>query len=876
LARPSYGEGDVRAWASSTYAGGSPGDVDPVTNAPDQHVLINEFLAHTDDPELDFVELYNHSNASIDISGYWLSDDRDELKFQIPAGTIIPARGYVAFDQDVLGFSLDAGGETILLVHSDQARVVDAVKFGGQENGVSSGRWPDAASTVRRLSSVTRAASNSRWRWSEVVINEVMYSPISGDDDDEFVELHNTTGQSISLAGWKFTDGPEFTFPSGASIPANGYVVIARNAAQMRANHPQLNTANTFGDYSGSLRNSSENIELAKPDQIVSTNVFGMPQTNTIFITVSKVRYRDGGRWPAWADGGGSSLELVDPRSDTTQPDNWRESNETAKGQWSTVVFTGILDNGNGGFPANQLQITLQGAGECLVDQVEVLKGGVNYVTANGNFESGTTGWVFQGNHSGATVNVGGAFEGTRSLHIRAPGRGDTGLNRIRTALNAGLNSGDTVTIRARVRWLQGWPEILLRLRGNWLECAGAMSVPQNLGTPGQVNSRFAANTPPAIYEVKHSPILPAANQSVTVTARVSDPDAVTALALRFRVDPSATVSTVTMRDDGLSGDLVAGDGVFSGLITGRAGGTLVAFRIDATDASGTRSFPVDAPARECLVRWEETLPFGTIGSYRVWMKSQIANEWSAADGKDNTYRDMTFVYNADRVIYNATIKDKGSPFHGGGGDAFVVTPEDEPFLGATDMALCSTGNAGNEETAQREQIALWIGRKIGAHYLNRRFVNFFYNGSRFNGRNVMEDAEEPNGVYSRFAVPDADDGDLYKIEDWFEFNDDASSFSNVDATLQRFTSGGSYKLARYRWTWRKRAVSDSANNYTNLFDLVTAVNTVGASYVSQVENLVNVRNWMATFALQRIAGNWDSYGFSRGKNAYLYKGDGL
>ncbi|MGZ8920926.1 MAG: lamin tail domain-containing protein, partial [Limisphaerales bacterium] len=42
------------------------------------------------------------------------------------------------------------------------------------------------------------------------------------------------------------------------------------------------------------------------------------------------------------------------------------------------------------------------------------------------------------------------------------------------------------------------------------------------------------------------------------------------------------------------------------------------------------------------------------------------------------------------------------------------------------------------------------------------------------------------------------------------------------------------------------------------------------------MENLVNVRNWMATFALQRIAGNWDSYGFSRGKNAYLYKGDGL
>ncbi|HEX7863108.1 MAG TPA: lamin tail domain-containing protein [Verrucomicrobiae bacterium] len=877
LARPSYGAGDVRAWAASTYVGGSPGDVDAVSPVPEQNVVINEFLAHTDDPQPDYIELYNHSNVAVDISGCWLSDSRDLAIFQIPSPTIIPARGFVAFDQNALGFSLNAAGETIYFLNTNRTRVLDALKFGGQENGVSSGRWPDGAASIRRLSTVTQGAANSKWRANEVVVNEIMYSPISGDDDDEFVELHNTTGQAISLAGWKFTDGPDFTFPAGASIPANGYVVVAKNAARLRANYPQLNTANTFGDYGGTLRNSSEDVAIAKPDTVVDVDEFGQVTTNTIYITVSEVRYRDGGRWSAFADGGGSSLELIDPRSDTTQADNWRESDETAKGQWSTVEFTGVLDNGNGGYPPDQLQITLQGAGEALVDQVQVLRSGVEFITANGNFEAGATGWVFQGNHSGSTVDVGGAFEGTRALHIRAPGRGDTGMNRIRTALNAGLASGNTVTIRARVRWLKGWPEILLRLRGNWLECAGAMNVPTNLGTPGLVNSRLAANTPPAIYEVKHSPVLPNASQAVTVTTRVSDPDPVTSLVLRYRVDPSATVSAVTMRDDGLSGDSVANDGLFSAVIPGQASGALVAFRVEATDASGTRRFPSDAPTRECLVRWGESVPFGTFGNYRALMTEAILNAWNSVDSKDNTYRDMTFVYNADRTIYNATIKDKGSPFHAGGGDAFIVTPEDEPFLGGTDMAICSTGNAGDEPTAQREQLAFWIGRKMGAHYLNRRYVHFYFNGSPFNGRAIMEDSEEPNGDYSAAVVPDADEGDLYKIEDWFEFNDDASGFSSVDATLQRFTTtGGAYKLARYRWAWRKRAVSDSANNYTNLFDLVTAMNTAGSTYVQQVENLVNVRNWMAVFALQRIAGNWDSYGFNRGKNGYIYKGDGL
>ena len=356
------------------------------------------------------------------------------------------------------------------------------------------------------------------------------------------------------------------------------------------------------------------------------------------------------------------------------------------------------------------------------------------------------------------------------------------------------------------------------------------------------------------------------------MTARISDPDTITGVTVRYRLDPSLTVNSVTMRDDGFSGDLVAGDGLYSAIIPGQSAGVLGAFRVEASDSSGTRLFPSDAPARECLVRWGETVRFGTFGSYRVLMTDAEQNEWNSTDAKDNTYHDMTFVYNADRVIYNGSIKDKGSPWHQGRGDAFVVMPEDEALFGGTDMALCSTGNAGDEATQQREQIAMWIGRKIGAHYLNRRYIHFSVNGSPWGGRAIMEDAEEPNGDYSAAVVPDAEDGDLYKIEDWFEFNDDTSSFGSVDATLQRFLSGGQYKLARYRWAWRKRAIDGSANNYTNLFDLVTAVNTTGTNYVPQVENLVNVPNWMATFALQRIVGNWDSYGFNRGKTRIFIK----
>ena len=78
-------------------------------------VVINEFLAHTDDPELDYVELYNHANQAVDLSGCILTDDPATNKFVVPPGTTIPARGFVVYTQTTLNFALNAAGETIYL-----------------------------------------------------------------------------------------------------------------------------------------------------------------------------------------------------------------------------------------------------------------------------------------------------------------------------------------------------------------------------------------------------------------------------------------------------------------------------------------------------------------------------------------------------------------------------------------------------------------------------------------------------------------------------------------------------------------------------------------------------------------------------------------
>src|SRR5688572_19201793 len=182
LARPTYGQNESKAWSASWLKDGSAGRAEPAPGDAYVPIVINEILAHTDDPVVDYIELYNHSNNSIDLAGCILTDDLDTNKFII--GNIsIPARGYVAFDQNQLGFALSAAGETIYFKHPADSRVIDVVRFGGQENNVSFGRFPNGAPEWYRLATKTRGAPNDAIRQTQIVINELMYSPVTRDDN---------------------------------------------------------------------------------------------------------------------------------------------------------------------------------------------------------------------------------------------------------------------------------------------------------------------------------------------------------------------------------------------------------------------------------------------------------------------------------------------------------------------------------------------------------------------------------------------------------------------------------------------------------------------------------------------------------------------
>lgn len=71
----------------------------------------------------------------------------------------------------------------------------------------------------------------------QIVINEVMADPSKvTDDSGEWVEIHNWGSTSINLQGWKIASGNDaaHTISTSVSVPAGGYVVLARNGTRSK------------------------------------------------------------------------------------------------------------------------------------------------------------------------------------------------------------------------------------------------------------------------------------------------------------------------------------------------------------------------------------------------------------------------------------------------------------------------------------------------------------------------------------------------------------------------------------------------------------------------------------------------------------------
>jgi len=141
------------------------------------NLFINEFLAVNDACCVDesgeyddWIELYNRSDESIDLSGYFLTDDLSDLqKFQIADGITIEPGVFLLFwaDNDTeagdfhCNFKISGGGEELGL-YTSEGIPVDTLTFDKQSTDISYGRYPDGVGEWQFFESPTPGKSNNK------------------------------------------------------------------------------------------------------------------------------------------------------------------------------------------------------------------------------------------------------------------------------------------------------------------------------------------------------------------------------------------------------------------------------------------------------------------------------------------------------------------------------------------------------------------------------------------------------------------------------------------------------------------------------------------------------------------------------------------
>ena len=238
---------------------------------------------------LDWIEIYNPSFTSIDISGYKIYDSGGKSgskpKKLFPSGTIIPAQGFYViitdtadFVGDLSGFGLSSSGETVWF-EDQTGLLLDSVVFTAMDVTQTYGRYPDGSSNLQLLNTITRGTSNDL-----VKMNEIYSRGVSGNLD--WIEIYNPSFTSIDISGYKIYDSggksgskPKKLFPSGTIIPAQGFYVIITD------------TADFVGDLSGfGLSSSGETVWFEDQTGLLLDSVV----FTAIDVTQSYGRYPDG------------------------------------------------------------------------------------------------------------------------------------------------------------------------------------------------------------------------------------------------------------------------------------------------------------------------------------------------------------------------------------------------------------------------------------------------------------------------------------------------------------------------------------------------------------------------------------------------------
>ncbi|MBN1443170.1 MAG: lamin tail domain-containing protein, partial [Planctomycetes bacterium] len=526
-------------------------------------------------------------------------------------------------------------------------------------NPPAMGRWP-----VRMAAAVAVVAAALAAQAQSVVISEIHYDPPEKALREEFIELHNPGGAAVDISGWFFSSGIELRVPAGVSIPAGGFAVIAEDLAGFAA---RFGRPSDLGPYAGHLSGDGERIALR----------------DAAGGLVDEVDYGVGFPWPSASAGDGSSMELIHPSMDNDLGGSWRASGYEEREPVPPLHFV----------PAGSTQWRYRrGDSEAssppdawrylgFVEDAAWATGQTSIGYGDG--DDATVLDDMLGNYTSVylrhrfTVEERSALPASIRLRVYADDGCVVWINGAeagRFHVPDGELAHDAVGSNHEASWeevdvsaslLEEGENLLAvhafnqSLTSSDVSIDVALLVPGSgdgviFGepTPGAPNSVYSPVAPPQIRQVAHGPRQPPSGQPFVVTAKVTDPEGVASVAIRYQVvgpgeyipawlplppstlladpnrphernpefDDPARWTELPMVDDGTGADAYAGDSVYTVVLPAQPHRTLVRYRIQAVDGAGNGvSVPyIDDPSLNFACFVYDGVPAYTVATLTV------------------------------------------------------------------------------------------------------------------------------------------------------------------------------------------------------------------------------------------------------------------
>jgi hypothetical protein len=237
---------------------------------------------------------------------------------------VSPAEGVLRNDTDVDGQTL-----TAILIDTTANGTLTLAPDGSftyQPNPGFSGidRFTYRASDGELTSAIATATISVGVDLAKVVINEIMYSPATLNPAEEFLEIFNGNPGGLDVSGWKIDAGIGFTIPDGTVIPGSGFLVIAANPTAFSAAYGSVPLLR--GGWTGELSNGGERVRLVTASGALVSEVTYADEGDWAERREETLSSETGWNWFARHDGGGSSLELINPAVSSKVGANWAAS----------------------------------------------------------------------------------------------------------------------------------------------------------------------------------------------------------------------------------------------------------------------------------------------------------------------------------------------------------------------------------------------------------------------------------------------------------------------------------------------------------------------------------------------------------------------